>query len=439
MKVFADGSVIWNHQSMSPNRVDLIAYQEIFNSSGFFRNLSKEVLFDLMNHIEVKKISASDTVLKEGQENFNLYFLLEGLLGVYVHGEKVTEISGFGEIIGEISLINSIKASATVKAEKDTTVLVCKIHELKKEAPHILKEFEGSQFKLFSAILADRLVVTNEKARSFEIANKELIAAKRELEKINRELESRVLERTAEIAEKNRVLEEIIKSNQQLVRVLCHDLNNTLSVVQLTSSLAVKNSEQLNPAQHLEMWKRVQRAALKEKDLIAYVREFIAIESGKKDLTLSEVDLVTVMESCRFLFQDKLIEKELQIVEELPPKMSVLAEAVSLTHSVINNIISNAIKFSPRGKKIFIKGSDDPQNKLFCLSIADQGIGIPAEILENLFSLNKKTSRQGTEGESGTGFGMPLVYATMKAYNGNIEVSSQENQGTVFRLFFQQP
>jgi signal transduction histidine kinase len=90
---------------------------------------------------------------------------------------------------------------------------------------------------------------------------------------------------------------------------------------------------------------------------------------------------------------------------------------------------------SPCGKKILISGKklDD---KTFCLSIVDQGIGIPAEILENLFSLSKKTSRPGTEGESGTGFGMPLVYATMKAYGGRIEIESAENQGTTFKLFF---
>lgn len=420
---------------MTSIRPDLIAYQEIFNSSGFFRNLTKESLFDLLNHVEVKKIVTSEILLKEGQENHHLYFLLEGLLGVYVHNEKVNEISRFGEIVGEISLINSIKASATVKAEKDSTLLVCKLDEMKQQAPHIVKEFESSQFKLFSAILADRLVITNEKARNFEIANKELSQAKSALEKMNSELESRVHARTAELAEKNKELEEIIKSNQQLVRVLCHDLNNTLSVVQLTSSRAVKNCDQLNSNQQLELWQRVQRAALKERDLISYVREFVAIESGKKELNLASVDLLKVIEACHFLFHDKLLEKELVLQKDLPGQIDVIAEQVSLTHSVINNIVSNAIKFSPRGKKILISGkkSDD---KTFCLSIVDQGIGIPAEILENLFSLSKKTSRPGTEGESGTGFGMPLVYATMKAYGGRIEIESAENQGTTFKLFF---
>lgn len=420
---------------MTSTRSDLIAYQEIFNSSGFFKNLTKESLFDLLNHVEVKKIISSEVLLKEGQENHHLYFLLEGLLGVYVHDEKVNEISRFGEIVGEISLINSVRASATVKAEKDSTVLVCKIDEMKMRAPHVIKEFESSQFKLFSAILADRLVITNEKARNFEIANKELSQAKTALEKMNRELESRVLERTAELAEKNTELEEMVKSNQQLVRVLCHDLNNTLSVVQLTSSRAVNNCDQLSANQQLDLWQRVQRAALKERDLISYVREFISIESGKKDLNLVAVDLVAVIEASTFLFHDKLIEKELTIEEELPENAEVIAELVSLTHSVINNIVSNAIKFSSRGNKISIKGNK-VDNSFFCLSIIDHGIGIPPEILENLFSLSKKTSRPGTEGESGTGFGMPLVYTTMKLYGGRVEVESIEGQGATFKLFF---
>jgi signal transduction histidine kinase len=197
----------------------------------------------------------------------------------------------------------------------------------------------------------------------------------------------------------------------------------------------VKNCEQLNSNQQLDLWQRVQRAALKERDLISYVREFVSIESGKKELNLASIDLLKVLEASKFLFQDKLLEKELVLKEDLPTQVEVIAEQVSLTHSVINNIVSNAIKFSPRGKTIFINGKKT-DDKTFCLSIVDQGIGIPAEILENLFSLSKKTSRPGTEGESGTGFGMPLVSTTMKAYGGRIEVESVENQGTNFRLYF---
>lgn len=420
---------------------DINNYQEIFNSSGFFQNLSKKTLQDLMAHVELKKYEANEIVLKEGQDNSNLYFLLEGALAVIVHGEKVSELKRFGDVIGEISLINSSKASATVKAEKESTILLCKINEWKKVSPEALQEFEASQFKLFSAILAERLVITNDKARLFEIANKELIEAKELLEKSNIELEKRVLERTAELADKNIKLESAVLENQQLVRVLCHDLNNTLSVIQLTTSRAIKVFDQLTPVQQLELWNRIQRASVKQKDLISYVRELTALESGKKELQLSSVPLLDVIESSKFVFQDKLLEKELKFIDNLQSEVKVMAEVVSLTHSVINNLISNAIKFSPRGKAIEVSGNLLGDNK-FQLLIKDQGIGIPKETLPDLFSMNKKTSRPGTEGESGTGFGMPLVYATMKAFGGHVEVESATEEqntqktGTTFKLTF---
>ncbi|MCK6598635.1 MAG: ATP-binding protein, partial [Bdellovibrionaceae bacterium] len=110
-------------------------------------------------------------------------------------------------------------------------------------------------------------------------------------------------------------------------------------------------------------------------------------------------------------------------------------------HSVLNNLLSNAIKFTPRGKTIEIKG-ESLNSDQYMLTVEDKGIGIPSELLQNLFSVSKKTSRPGTEGEAGTGFGMPLVHATMKAYGGDIQVSSvpqeqnPENCGTSFKLIF---
>jgi signal transduction histidine kinase len=433
---------------MKVNHLNLNNYMEIFHSSGFFKNLSSQTLTKLMAHVELKSYEAEEVLLTEDQENHDLYFLLEGFLGVFVHGEKVSELSRFGEVFGEISLINAIKTSATIKAEKKSIVLLCKLSQLKKESSEAIKEFEASEFKLFSAILAERLVVTNEKARGFEIANKELTEAKKQLEKSNQELEKRVLERTAELADKNMKLEAAVIENQQLVRVLCHDLNNTLSVVQLTSSRAVKIFDQLTPTQQLDFWKRVQRAALKERDLISYVRELTALESGKKNIQLTPVTLLDVIESSKFVFHEKLLEKELALIEHIPSQVKVMAEVVSLTHSVINNLISNAIKFSPRGKKIEVIGSPLGENK-YQLLVKDEGIGIPKESLSDLFSMNKKTSRVGTEGESGTGFGMPLVLATMHAYGGSIEVDScsiddlnhdsNKSSGTTFKLIFNLP
>lgn len=416
-------------------------FEEICTTSLFFKNLSEKTIKALSEVVSVKEFSPKEVIIQQFDDNKSLFFLLEGTLGVYVQEQKVSELDHFGEVVGEISLISSSQASATVMAESKAVMLVLALQEVSSLAPEALSEFANSQFKLFAAILAQRLVLTNEKARQFEKTNKELTEMKEQLEKVNQQLEVRVQQRTEELKEKNKKLELVAQENKQLVRVMCHDLNNTQAVIQMTTSRALKMFSQLSPEQQLESWKRVDRASAKERVLINYVRDLNALESGKKEIFLVPVKLGEIIDASFFLLQDKIVQKEIKLNISIDPLVKILSEPVSLTHSVLNNLLSNAIKFTPRGKTIEIKG-ESLNSDQYMLTVEDKGIGIPSELLQNLFSVSKKTSRPGTEGEAGTGFGMPLVHATMKAYGGDIQVSSvpqeqnPENCGTSFKLIF---
>ena len=83
----------------------------------------------------------------------------------------------------------------------------------------------------------------------------------------------------------------------------------------------------------------------------------------------------------------------------------------------------------------------DKKEEQIILSIKDNGIGIPQRILDNIFDITKPTSRHGTKGESGTGYGMPLVKKFLEMSNANIEIKTIENphkdHGTEILLFFQ--
>ncbi|NUM57429.1 MAG: cyclic nucleotide-binding domain-containing protein [Bdellovibrionaceae bacterium] len=416
-------------------------FEEICTTSLFFKNLSEKTIKALSEVMSVKEFAPKEVIIQQFDDNKSLFFLLEGTLGVYVQEQKVSELDHFGEVVGEISLISSSQASATVMAESKAVMLVLALQEVSSLAPEALSEFANSQFKLFAAILAQRLVLTNEKARQFEKTNKELTEMKEQLEKVNQQLEVRVQQRTEELKEKNKKLELVAQENKQLVRVMCHDLNNAQAVIQMTTSRALKMFSQLSPEQQLESWKRVERASAKERVLINYVRDLNALESGKKEILLVPVKLGEIIDASFFLLQDKIVQKEIKLNISIDPLVKILSEPVSLTHSVLNNLLSNAIKFTPRGKTIEIKG-ESLNSDQYMLTVEDKGIGIPSELLQNLFSVSKKTSRPGTEGEAGTGFGMPLVHATMKAYGGDIQVSSvpqeqnPENCGTSFKLIF---
>ena len=105
---------------------------------------------------------------------------------------------------------------------------------------------------------------------------------------------------------------------------------------------------------------------------------------------------------------------------------------------MLGNILSNAIKFSHIGGeiKIIVKNVDDSFIEIL---ISDKGIGMPPDLVKSIFSATKPTTRKGTLGEKGTGFGMPLVKLFMDIYDAKIFVNSKmdkENSGTEFRLVF---
>lgn len=115
-----------------------------------------------------------------------------------------------------------------------------------------------------------------------------------------------------------------------------------------------------------------------------------------------------------------------------------MVDRIAFFNQVLNNIFSNAIKFSSENSKIELNVREE--TRYIRLSIRDNGIGIPSNLVSRLFDHLSKTTRKGTKGESGTGFGLPLANAFVKAFGGKITVISKteiDNHGTVFHIYLQ--
>lgn len=234
------------------------------------------------------------------------------------------------------------------------------------------------------------------------------------------------------------------EQKENLVRILCHDLSNALSIVGGTAKIATEN-EITDPNQQKKYWERVHKAVKWQIDLIDYVRKIESLQNGKTSIELAPVDIVEILLTVKEYFHESLEDKKIKLsIDDYPLNMHfVLAEKISLFHSVLNNIISNAIKFSSPNDTIKVRLSTVNDNLI--LEIQDQGIGMPDEIKQNLYAKNIPTTRLGTNGEKGTGFGMVLMINYLERYNGRVEVESfdikthPKNHGTIFRLFFQTP
>ncbi|GIL18735.1 MAG: hypothetical protein BroJett040_24860 [Oligoflexia bacterium] len=242
-----------------------------------------------------------------------------------------------------------------------------------------------------------------------------------------------------EITRKNEQLTESVGHNTTLVRMLSHDIANLLAIIKFSAEFIGQGK---NSPKSLE---RMNRAIANMTDLIDHVREQQAILSGKKQPQIRETNLVYLVGEAVDLVKEKLSAKNIEIrtIYDKHEKYSAFAEMISTTNVILCNILSNAIKFSEKGSSISI----ELKNLEDCIQvqITDTGVGMPKAILNNLFHFSSQTTRLGTDGEKGTGFGMPLVKTYMESFGGSIEVKSQsihdnpQEHGTQVTLLFRKP
>lgn len=236
-----------------------------------------------------------------------------------------------------------------------------------------------------------------------------------------------------------RIAEEESSSLRTLVHVVCHDIANPLSIISGSHSIAMKTKKEEVLS---KSWDRIGRASQAIENIISQVRRMQAMHSGKFKLNLVPVSLESAMSDVLFTFEERAKAKGVRINIASRIDFQVLADHVCLVHDVMNNIISNAIKFSEKGQEITVAA--DKIGAMIHVKVKDQGIGMPKTIQEDLFSKHKSTSRLGTDKEVGTGFGMPLAKSFMDKFGGEILVTSEEkiadsdNHGTTFELVFKE-
>ncbi|OUR99528.1 hypothetical protein A9Q84_00480 [Halobacteriovorax marinus] len=211
-------------------------------------------------------------------------------------------------------------------------------------------------------------------------------------------------------------------AEQELIRVLVHDVSNPLMIIQTHTKklLSVVEKEE-----YCSSIARIEKGSNVITEIVTHIRDMKAMEDGKKKIVLTEVVPMEIVENTADSYIEKLHIKELDLcISNHTSNEKVMANPGSFSNQVIGNLLSNAIKFSHLKGKIWIDISCEEGG--VCISVRDEGVGMPKELLENLFDLDKPTSRTGTNGESGTGFGMPLVKKYVESFGGELEVHSFE-------------
>ncbi|MEN0060352.1 MAG: cyclic nucleotide-binding domain-containing protein [Bdellovibrio sp.] len=152
-------------------------------SFSFFRQFTDELLLQIATMVHTEEFSAGDFILREGQKNESLLFLKSGKVEISLSGEVLATLDHAGEVFGEMSVITVSPISTSVKAVTAVECFVIKIEKFDHVHPKDKDHFEALLYRIYCEILAERLRKTNEKARLFEILNRELYEAQSALQK----------------------------------------------------------------------------------------------------------------------------------------------------------------------------------------------------------------------------------------------------------------
>jgi len=139
--------------------------------------------------------------------------------------------------------------------------------------------------------------------------------------------------------------------------------------------------------------------------------------------------LADIVKDVKALAEFNLTDKNQTLSTDVNPNLVVYADK-DMIAVVLRNLIFNAIKFSSKGSDISLKASANDETVR--VDVIDSGIGIAEENIGKLFAIDKNTTTQGTEGETGTGLGLVLCKEFVEKNNGRIWVESQLGKGSAF-------
>ena len=267
--------------------------------------------------------------------------------------------------------------------------------------------------------LASAAAIALENARLYEQVKRHAV-----------ELETRVAERTRELAEANEGLQELDRLKSRFVSDVSHELRTPVANIKLYLHL-LEHGRTEKRSEYLAILKE---QSDRQSQLVEDILRLSRLELGKEKVEFAPVDLNAVVGQVVTALQAGAETANLaltfQPAEDLPP---VWAERNQLAQ-VVTNLVTNAIKYTPVGQ-VRIHSRLDATLGQACLEVQDTGMGIAPEDLPHIFERFYRGQKVGGLTVPGTGLGLSIVKEIVDLHEGKIDVQSQLGKGSTFRVW----
>lgn len=226
-------------------------------------------------------------------------------------------------------------------------------------------------------------------------------------------------------------LKEMVNSKNNFIRIVSHDLRTPFSAISGFANILLQDEELLKTmtSSHKEFLQHILDTS---RYLISYFNKLLnwsKLESSAIELTISQVFLKKMIDTTQIVFQNDIIKKKINFYRNFPEDLTINVDE-TFFNQVINNLISNAVKYTSEGGSICIKGFNEGGKTI--IEISDTGEGIQGITPEELFNRPYHISKTGTSNETGTGVGLFICKKIIDAHGFSISFRSTQGMGTTF-------
>lgn len=231
------------------------------------------------------------------------------------------------------------------------------------------------------------------------------------------------------ILQQNTELQQLNATKDKFFSIISHDLKGPLNSLTSFSGLLINYFDSLSKEEIQTLAKDLDKSLKNLFALLENLLEWSRSQTGAIEFKPEAFNLAELVQENIDLLSAQAGTKEITLRYADPQPVMVMAHKNSVT-TVIRNLISNAIKFTPKGGTITVSATKSSEEAL--ISVADSGVGMSKEVIDKIFRIDAKHSTKGTADEKGTGLGLVLCKDFVEKNNGSIGVQSEEGKGSTF-------
>ncbi len=388
-------------------------------------SIFSEVGDDFLSSIAVvllgMKAKSQQTIFKKGDPGDAMYIITSGSVRIH-DGSHVLSRLSVNDVFGEYALIDDGERSASVTAEEGSYFLRLS----RKDFESRLADDPGFARRILQ-IMTSRMRNMNELeeklARSYVKIRKQKDAIEEQNQSIN--------EAKQKLEEQNFELLNLNEEKNHLISVVVHGLKNPLTSALTMIDLMMNDPENVCE-EHREYAGIILNSLQRMNKMINQVLDINVIESKVYQLNKEKINLKEVVEKISNIYKHTIDQKELEFSLALEDLHADLNEVYIL--QIIDNLVSNAIKYTPKGESVSISLNISEGKVL--LEVKDTGIGIPAQFLPYIFDQYQSKKHHLQQLDPDIGLGLAIVKKYVDAMNGRVWCESEVEKGSSFFVEF---